>query len=866
MELHDHIVFGALLHDIGKFFERANRLDEYRDNDDQKQQDCPWQQKGGYWSHLHVLHTRRFCEELCRIIPTLQPPSGQRDSRAADNWINMAAHHHVASTDMEHLIKAADHFASAEREQGNFYQRHIHRRTCLEPILQRINLDDGNMDGDNRPTEEFRVKLEPLTTNRQSIFPLRTTEFEPPMEKVEDSAWLSPEKLSNDYQKLADGFLGAINNLPKYDRITPAALRSLIITLLTQMERFLTTVPAATNVKHPDISLYDHLRVTAAIAEGLFLHHQHHGTLDKPDAFDDKTTQKWRLVCGDFSGIQNFIYKITRKGAAKGLRGRSLYIQLLCDGVAEHLLRKLELYPTACVYSSGGKFYLLIPDCLEQSLNDEVATINEALIKEFQGDVFLGIGIAPVCGKDFAGGNMGGRWKAANDSLMRDRQRRFRPLLEKEPDFFMPQELSPGPACGVCGRDDKDAEIKRPADGPICEQCANLQSLGQKLTDAKAFFWVWKNDRDNFMGKDLAPIKLPGTDWHIHVLNQDTLPVYGKSLPLADSYWESINRVIDPVSNDRGYASGFRLLGKWERDKGADGAESWEFDDFDKHAKGIQRMGVLRLDVDNLGEIFIRGLKFRRETGSKEEMGSLSRVAALSRQLHLFFTGYLMELLKPYKRSQIIYSGGDDIFIIGSWDELPEVADEIRREFQRYCANNRAFTLSGGLIMVDGKYPISRAADLAGEAESRAKALERNKREKDAISLLGTTIGWEEYPHALKLREQIEAIIEKTGNRAILDRLRSVVLAVEKFRRLSDKRQLQNEEMLELLHWQQWRWRLVYNLKRMARRTPEVEEDLNSLITTITGSRAESIRSVRPVIEWLHLPTRWAEFLTRRTD
>ena len=648
-----------------------------------------------------------------------------------------------------------------------------------------------------------------------------------------------------------------MKTMPKYDRLTQASLRSFMTTLLAQMERFLVAVPAATNVKHPDISLYDHLRVTAAIAEGLFLHHQSRHTLDQPDTFNDKATPKWRLICGDFSGIQNFIYKITRKGAAKGLRGRSLYIQLLCDGVAEHVLRKLKLYPTARIYSSGGKFYLLIPDCLEQSLKNEVAAINKALIKKFQGDVFLGIGIAPVCGKDFAGGKMGERWKDVNDSLMRDRQQRFRPLLD--PCFFHAQKLASGPACGVCGRDDEDADI-RSDDGPICKQCVELQRLGRSLTDAKAFFWIWKTDQESFEETGSASIHLPGTDWHIRVYTQDNFIAPSTLRSLSNCYWESINRITDPVRNDNGYASGFRLLGKWDRDKESGG---WEFNDFGENANGIQRMGILRLDVDNLGEIFIRGLKFPGATGQEEEMGSLSRVTTLSRQLHLFFAGHLMEILRDYQRSQIIYSGGDDIFLVGSWDELPEVADKIRHEFQHYCANNPTFTLSAGLIMVDGKYPISRSADMAREAESRAKTQKRNSREKDAICLLDTVIGWEEYPRALKLRKQIKTIIEKTENRAILDRLRSVVLAVEKFQRLSKKRNLQNEEIRELIHWQQWRWRLVYNLKRMASRNQEMKADLDELIATITESRTESIR---PVIDWLQLPTRWAEFLTRRTD
>ncbi len=123
--------------------------------------------------------------------------------------------------------------------------------------------------------------------------------------------------------------------------------------------------------------------------------------MDRPETFTDLDTAKWRLVCGDFSGIQDFIYNIVSAGAARGLRGRSFYIQLLCDGVSEHLLRRLGLYPTSRIYSSGGKFYLLLPDCLESRLRNEVDKVNKALLAAFQGKVFLGLGIAQVCAPGF---------------------------------------------------------------------------------------------------------------------------------------------------------------------------------------------------------------------------------------------------------------------------------------------------------------------------------------------------------------------------------------------------------------------------------------------------------------------------------
>lgn len=856
MNVHDHIALGALFHDIGKFWERAEHLGDYRHNETWRELDCPKNQKGGYRSHLHVLHTRRFCEVLAEHVSFLRPAEAQRTSSATDHWVNLAVRHHVPSSPLEYLIVAADHFASAEREQGSFYEKRIHQRTQLESILERISLS-----GSARSTHH-RLPLAVLSTEGADIFPKLSEAFVPPLERTSTEhgeAWLSSNVLTADYQELADGFLHALADLPRYERETPAALRSLISTALAQMERFLSCVPAATNVLHPDISLYDHLRVTAAIAEGLYLHHEAAGTLDNSDRFANRDVAKWRLVCGDFSGIQDFIYNITSKGAAKGLRGRSLYIQLLCDGVSEHLLQRLGLYPTARIYSSGGKFYLLIPDCREQALRQAVAEINRALIERFQGKVFLGIGIAEVCGHDFGGDRqMGPRWKEANEALLRDRLQRFRPLAERSATFFAPQALHSGPPCGVCGRDDTNADI-RLDDSPICHQCRSLRNLGKALADANYLFWVWREDQEQAR----EPLKgefqfdlLPGLDCTLYLLEKT--PAIGELRRLENSRLEVLNRVTSPGGNPNGYACGFRFIGKWERGKISG---DWEFDEFADNAANIKRLGVLRLDVDNLGDIFIRGLLFPGVTGREKEMGSLSRVATLSRQLNLFFAGHLGRLLDDYLRTQIIYAGGDDVFIIGSWDELPSVAARIRERFQSYCADNSTFSLSGGIALVNGKYPISRAAELAGAAEDAAKALKRNQSEKNALNFLDASVGWEEFPHADKLRALIVAIIDKTGNRAILSRLRNVVLAVEEFERCSRQTTLADEEFRQLLYWQKWRWQLVYNLERLTKRYPDLQAEITELIATITETR---MAQGRPAIEWLQLPVRWAEYLTRR--
>lgn len=846
MKAHDHVVFGALLHDIGKFWERAEMLGEHRRSDDEKQRNCRWNEQRRYFSHLHVLNTRAFCELLTEKLPIVPEPGTDQ------NWINLAARHHIASTPLEYLVAEADHFASAEREQGAFYEQGIHKKTRLEALLGRVTL------GNSERANGYRVPIAELGLAEANLYPRNATDYSPPMREI-SGAWLSEQSLQADYRRVGEAFFKALDGLPQYRTGTLETLRAIVRNLLALMERFLSTIPAATNVVHPDISLFDHLRITAAIVEGLYLHHEQQGTLDRAEQFKDRETPKWRLVCGDFSGIQNFIYKISSKRAAKALRGRSFYIQLLCDGVSEHLLNKLGLYPTARIYSSGGKFFLLIPAHLEDRLRAEIDAVNAELLKEFQGEVFLGIGLAQVRGSDFQGGNMGAKWKEASESLQRDRLHSFQKEISSDITFFQTQPLH-AKHCAVCGRDDADAEIEDREGRATCQQCDQMERIGRSLKDTEYLFWVFDHDRDvvrqELRTQSEARVVLPGTDFDVYLLSEP--PELSELKRLESSHLEAINRFPDPDGNLHGYSCGFRFAGKWDKTK--ESAE-WEFDEFAEAAEGIHKLGVLRMDVDNLGEVFIRGLKF----GDKD-MGSLSRVATLSRQLHLFFAGHLHTLLASLPRTQIIYAGGDDVFLIGSWDELAQVADTIRTKFREYCAGNENFTLSAGIAVVDGRYPISRAAQLAGEAEHEAKALRRGKygeKEKDALCFLGAAIGWENFERADGLRREICDIMDEIGNRALLGRLRAVLEAVDEFKRLSQAKHHTPEQIQALVHWQKWRWRLVYNIERMAKRHQDLKPRLENLVRQITDPEA---KAGQPVLDWLQMPTRWAEFLTRRKD
>ena len=64
----------------------------------------------------------------------------------------------------------------------------------------------------------------------------------------------------------------------------------------------------------------------------------------------------FKLISGDISGIQNFIYTIPSKGALKSLRGRSFYLEILMEQIVDELLDALQLTRANLIYNGGGHF------------------------------------------------------------------------------------------------------------------------------------------------------------------------------------------------------------------------------------------------------------------------------------------------------------------------------------------------------------------------------------------------------------------------------------------------------------------------------------------------------------------------------
>ena len=170
---------------------------------------------------------------------------------------------------------------------------------------------------------------------------------------------------------------------------------------------------------------------------------------------------------------------------------------------------------------------------------------------------------------------------------------------------------------------------------------------------------------------------------------------------------------------------------------------------FEEYA-GDTYLGVLRMDVDGLGKRFITGFD------------SISQYKAFSKRLVDFFekeTGKIQQepAYKPFLN--IIYAGGDDLFVVGRWDKVIDFAERIHQE-----TNNRfggdGISISGGVAIVNPKFPISKAAELSGDAEDAAKHF-RNS-EKNAFCMLGKTVSWnQEFEYVKSFKQQFVTLIKQ---------------------------------------------------------------------------------------------------------
>ena len=273
--------------------------------------------------------------------------------------------------------------------------------------------------------------------------------------------------------------------------------------------------------------------------------------------------------------------------------------------------------------------------------------------------------------------------------------------------------------------------------------------------------------------------------------------------------------------------------------------------------KNFHRLGVLRMDVDNLGTIF--------QSGIAREWATLSRYSELSRSFDYFFSGYInaIQQMNDFReKSFIVYSGGDDLFVVGDWSAMINFAQTIRSDFQKFTCHNDAFSISGGVAIVPDKFPIMKGAEESAVEEGNAKSHHCQELTKDSISFMDFPMNWnEEY---VKIRELKDMIVEYINDKKIEKSFISKVMmhwTSAKFR----NHKMTNVKTL---------WMMTYDLSRLASRIKDAYANAKQFVNkckldgcsrTNTSVNGQDIKTDYHPLEIWAFASRWAE-LELRTD
>ena len=264
------------------------------------------------------------------------------------------------------------------------------------------------------------------------------------------------------------------------------------------------------------------------------------------------------------------------------------------------------------------------------------------------------------------------------------------------------------------------------------------------------------------------------------------------------------------------------------------------FKTFEEYA-GDSNLGILRMDVDGLGKRFIEGFN------SIQEYKTFSK-----RLVHFFEDKLLMIQQKAAYRDylNIIYAGGDDLFVVGHWNKVIEFAETVHQVFDSEFGKE-GITVSGGIVVINPKFPISKAATSAGEAEDAAKQFREG--EKNAICFLGKTVSWkDEFAYVKSYQQQFVSLIGNYGlSKGLLHKLMLYASIAEqnKVRRREGKA----EDFSYI-------WHISYYLTRFVNRY-KTNDEVCAFCRHLRDKELD-YKSPRR-LELIALAARWAELILR---
>jgi CRISPR-associated protein Csm1 len=772
---YEALKIGALLHDIGKFIQRADTYPNKK---------------------THGKFGIEFLENHRNNIPILEN-LGKDEIKIALDIVEK--HHDNIKKGIISIVRLADWLSSGERrtmdKETDCYNRNSQ---YLMSIFESISL--GNHKIKNYEDSQ-KYDLKPLNVSKTAIY-------------------LSPNR---SYNELKEDFLNELGHVNNFER------------LCQLMQKYTWCIPSATYWKSgkeikgylPDVSLFDHSKTTCAIACSLYKNEKINeedienllNTLNKEatkikeikDKYGGKPEKiskigkllkngikysnkdLFSLIHGDISGVQDFIFNITSKGANKSLKGRSFYLDFLTELCAKYVIQELDLPITNILFYGGGHFYILSYNVDGKKVADFEEKINDILFEKFGADLYVAIGKVDLRPIDFLMDCMDEdikigipyKWKESTEATSKKKMKKF---SYKGMELFNPKgNGDESKRCPICKNEMKnpnelDNHIK------ICENCASFIEITNFLKKFE------KEGTINY-----------NSDNHSKIFKKTK---FFNELPSLKEFYKLIKFENEGYNlpKDGELKIPYKI---WSIAFPLDDKDIKDFSELGEDAKkrtGTNKIAILKMDVDNLGKIITKGLG---------NGATISRLSTLSSMLTLFFTGYIPYLIKSsdeYKNSiYLTYSGGDDTLIVGAWDKVWDLAKQIRDDFKKFVCENEDITLSAGVVLVSPKFEYRKGVYLAEEELENAKEnkvkIDGGEKEKNSVSIFGHSLNWNKIEDEKKLEEEFVNAIDKLGKKRVVQLVQKTSINLRKALR-------KNTPETEIRINIPYLWRIKYYLYR----------------------------------------------------
>ena len=693
------VAFAALIHDIGKFAERAG------------------------------ISPDKIPEEIKQVIPRID--DNESPFNKDDSILAVTAKHHNPETFLQKIVNIAERLANEFEGAGDHDKTHV-PTTRLIPLFDKLSTEKDKRENH---TPEYRYPLLPLSP--EAIFPVPRSN-------------MTEEQTKKEYRELWNAFVEDVKTI--HDRENWDLYLDHFDTLYSVYTQ---NIPSAT-AEGADVSLYDHSKSTAALATALWRYHKEKGT-ETAQALDDKDEKKFLLVQGDVSGIQSFIFdvgKLTRKHAYKLLRGRSFLISLLSECAALKLLRELGLPSSSQIMNAAGKFVIVAPntDATKKKIDEIKEELNTWFLQRYYGEISLGLATIEAKPSDFENNNFKQLQSKIFQSLGKAKLQKFdlcRANAGVITDFANKMNKYNKGICCFDGRMPAEEDARDVADAYACKTCNFILETGEHLTNRACIRISLKEGKDDT--PDIFGFVIGWDD----NMTPNTVRCWDISLPDHENGSKALfngkaRRYINAYvpRDDNGSIKTFLDLAKINRKK-----KDGEDDVF------IGKSAVMSIkgDIDDLGSLLQSGIK----TPTFATMAGLSR--QLNNFFTVYLPWLCQTKKEATNIYTVFAGGDDFYLIGPWLDQIRIVPTLRQKFKEYVCNRDDITFSIGMCMTGSGEDVVTMSEMAEDALEKAKKYPNKDAPTKNAVCCFGQTVSFTHYDNLMVLEHWLDDMTEKYG-------------------------------------------------------------------------------------------------------